>query len=70
MYCHHPKNAALLIGIKLVDQHAAVFPIRESMNNDGVHPNDNGCQVLANAWYATIASMISSSGMGERRLQR
>lgn len=49
-------------GIKLADQYAAVLPNWDNLNVDGIHPNDNGYQVLANTWYTTISSMISSNG--------
>lgn len=60
----NPMIAALASsnGIKLADHYAATFPIWGSLNNDGVHPNDNGYQVLASTWYAAIDPMISSSG--------
>ncbi len=49
-------------GIKLADHYAATAPTWGSLNNDGLHPNDSGYQVLANTWYAAVAPMISSSG--------
>jgi lysophospholipase L1-like esterase len=60
----NPMIAALANsnGIKLADQYAAVLPNWDSLNGDGIHPNDSGYQVLASTWYAAIAPMISSSG--------
>ncbi len=49
-------------GIKLADQYAAVIPNWDSLNGDGIHPNDSGYQILANTWNATISSLISSTG--------
>lgn len=49
-------------GILLADQYAAVLPVWGNANSDGIHPNDYGYQILADTWYATIASMISSTG--------
>ncbi|EKD36499.1 MAG: lipolytic enzyme, G-D-S-L, partial [uncultured bacterium] len=47
-------------GILLADQYAAVLPVWGNANSDGIHPNDYGYQILADTWYATIASTISS----------
>lgn len=60
----NPMIAALASsnGIKLADHYAATAPTWGSLNDDGVHPNDSGYQVLASTWYAAIAPMISSSG--------
>ncbi|MDK9706515.1 MAG: GDSL-type esterase/lipase family protein [Desulforhopalus sp.] len=49
-------------GIRLADNYAAVAANWASLNADGIHPNDSGYQVIANTWFATISSMISSSG--------
>ena len=56
------KSLASNNGILLADQYAAVLPVWGSANDDGIHPNDYGYQILADTWYATIASMISKSG--------
>lgn len=56
------KDLANSNDIKLVDQYAAVLPSWGSLHHDGIHPNDSGYQVIANTWYSSIASMISSSG--------
>lgn len=49
-------------GIKLADNYAATAANWGNLNSDGIHPNDSGHQIIANTWYATIASMISSTG--------
>lgn len=49
-------------GIRIADQYAVILPTWSSITVDGIHPNDSGYQIIANTWYSTIASMISSSG--------
>jgi len=49
-------------GIILVDQFAAVEQLWESLNDDGIHPNDAGYLYLAKTWDQTIDEMISPTG--------
>ncbi len=49
-------------GITLVDNYAATAPSWGAISGDNVHPNDEGYQIMANTWYATLSGMISSSG--------
>jgi lysophospholipase L1-like esterase len=49
-------------GINLSDQYGGILPAWGSANADGLHPNDYGYQIVADTWYGTIASMISSTG--------
>lgn len=60
----NPMIAALAAsnGITLVDNYAATAPIWGSITGDNIHPNDEGYQIMANTWYATLSGMISSSG--------
>ncbi len=56
------KSLASSNGIRLADNYAAVVANWDRLRADGIHPNDSGYQVIANTWFATISSMISSSG--------
>jgi len=56
------KTLASSNGIHLVDNYAATAPTWGALNNDGIHPNDSGYQIIAGTWYATLAGMITSSG--------
>jgi len=60
----NPMIAALASsnGIILVDNYAATAPIWGSISSDNIHPTDEGYQIMANTWYATLSGMISSSG--------
>jgi lysophospholipase L1-like esterase len=49
-------------GITLVDNYAATAAIWGSISSDNIHPTDEGYQIMANTWYATLSGMISSSG--------
>ncbi|MFT5729204.1 MAG: lysophospholipase L1-like esterase [Desulforhopalus sp.] len=48
--------------IPLVDQYSAIETSWPSLNNDGIHPNDNGYLYLAETWNDSIDKMISSKG--------
>jgi lysophospholipase L1-like esterase len=56
------KSLASSNSLILADNYAATIGSWGSLNDDGIHPNDAGHQVLANTWYAKIASTISSTG--------
>ena len=49
-------------GVILVDQFAAVAQVWDSLNDDGIHPNDAGYLYLAKTWDHTIGDMISPTG--------
>jgi lysophospholipase L1-like esterase len=56
------KSLASSNSLILADNYAATIGSWGSLNDDGIHPNDAGHQVLANTWYAKIAPTISSTG--------
>lgn len=56
------KSLASSNSLILADNYAATIGSWGNLTNDGIHPNDAGHQVLANTWYAKIASTISSTG--------
>ncbi len=56
------KSLASSNSLILADNYAATIGSWGSLTDDGIDPNDAGHQVLANTWYAKIASMISSAG--------
>jgi len=48
------KNLASQRGVILADQYAAVIGNWASLTGDGLHPNDQGYQVMAQKWFAVI----------------
>lgn len=48
--------------IPIVDQYSAIETSWPSLNDDGIHPNDEGYLHLANTWNASIGEMISTKG--------
>ena len=56
------KELAKQNAITLVDQYSAVKAVWPSLNNDGIHPNDNGYLYLAETWDDTVGEMISPTG--------
>ncbi len=56
------KEIASSNSIKLVDNYAATLPTWNEISGDGIHPNDNGYQIIADTWFAALNPMISSTG--------
>lgn len=56
------KELAETNNIPLVDHYSAIEKSWASLNDDGIHPNDNGYLYLANTWNASIDKMISKKG--------
>lgn len=52
------KNIASDSNIPLVDLYSAVENDWENLSNDQLHPNDNGYQVVAQAWYESVISLL------------
>ena len=50
--------------ISLCDQYSAVIDNWSSLTDDGVHPNDDGYQVMAQTWYNTILGNSGGGGGG------
>jgi lysophospholipase L1-like esterase len=46
----------------VVDQYSAVAKIWPALNDDGIHPNDDGYIYLAKTWDQTIEKLISPTG--------
>ena len=56
------KELARQNEILLVDQYSALEALWSSLNDDGIHPNDDGYLYLAKTWNNTIGDMISATG--------
>lgn len=50
------------LGVPIVDLYAAVAPNWGGLTADGIHPNDAGYQVIAQAWFAVLSPSIASGG--------
>ncbi|MFT5697433.1 MAG: acyl-CoA thioesterase-1 [Desulforhopalus sp.] len=57
------KELAKQNGIPLVDQYSAIESSWQSLNGDGIHPNDRGYLFLAKTWNVSIEEMITSKGI-------
>jgi lysophospholipase L1-like esterase len=56
------KELAEKNNIPFVDLYSAIAESWPSLNNDGIHPNDNGYLYLAETWNKSIDKMISPKG--------
>ncbi len=54
------KELAATNKIPLVDQYSAIETSWPSLNNDGIHPNDNGYLYLAKTWWRIIPVVESA----------
>ncbi|WP_028583089.1 SGNH/GDSL hydrolase family protein [Desulfogranum mediterraneum] len=58
------RSVGANLGVAVVDMYAAVAPNWGGWTADGIHPNDGGYQVIAEAWKGVIVSSGGGGGAG------